>query len=187
LLSRSPTQKSWTLNIGCGPDDWGDVRLDLAFETQTGLSSRLNVRADAQALPFREEAFLSCRCWHVLEHVDNPFQVVREILRVSSSADVRFPVDDGYKKHLLIYLINLDLTGFLNAFRTLRRRAHIWIINPASLSSMVPRARVEVSDRRILLDPLSRLSFGRKGRLLRKVFRRGTVLGGYRYEWKVFW
>lgn len=145
------------------------------------------MRADAHALPFRENAFSNCRCWHVLEHVEHPFQVVREILRVSLSADVRFPVDEGYKKHLLIYFLNFDVSGFLGAFRTLRRHAHLWIIDPSLFSSTVPYARVEVSDRRIMLDPFWRLGFGRKGKLLKKVFRHGTALVGFRYEWRLYW
>jgi hypothetical protein len=102
-------------------------------------------------------------------------------------ADVRFPVDDGYKKHLLVFLVNLDMRGFLGAYRTLRRRAHVWIINPSSLSSLVPQARIEVSDRYIPLDPLWRLALGKKGTLFREVFRKGTVLTRFRYEWRVSW
>jgi hypothetical protein len=128
-----------------------------------------------------------CRCWHVLEHVEKPSQVVREILRVSSSADLRFPVDEGYTKHLLIYFFNLDVAGFLGAYRTLRRRAHLWIIDPTFLSSLVPHAVVERSDRRMMLDPFWRLSLGRKGKLLKKVFRRGTALAGFQYEWRLYW
>jgi hypothetical protein len=77
-----------------------------------GLSSKLNVRADAHALPFRDKAFARCRCWHVLERVQDPPRVLSEIRRVSSSADVRFPVDEGYKMQMLIGVLKLGMGDF---------------------------------------------------------------------------
>lgn len=158
-----------SLNLGCGQDDWGDIRVDFDFATQTGLSSKLNVRADAHALPFRDKAFASCRCWHVLEHVQNPVQVLNEIRRVSSTADVRFPVDEGYKMQMLIGLVSLEWATFKNAYLTFRRRVHRWIIRPFGTFCL--------SDR-YLVYPTWAIK-GRKSRFLRALVRR------YYFEWKV--
>src|SRR5260370_23128157 len=40
-----------TLNVGCGPDDWADVRVDVDFKTQTGATSNLNLIPDAVQRP----------------------------------------------------------------------------------------------------------------------------------------
>ena len=113
----------------------------------------LNLRADAHHLPFRDCAFAFCRCWHVLEHVKNPSSVLREIQRTSESASVRFPVDEGYYKQMVIGLLNLDKNMFLHSFRTMRRRAHKWIIKPFG--------NAKVSDRYIEYPK----PHGRKGNL----------------------
>ena len=75
-----------TLNVGCGGDEWGDVRVDLAYRTQTDVPSRLNLRADAHHLPFRDRAFEVTKCWHILEHLKDPHLALREINRVSVHA-----------------------------------------------------------------------------------------------------
>src|SRR5437667_8799773 len=66
------------LDVGCGPDEWGDVRLDIDLRTQTGVKSQLNVMADAHYLPFIDKAFYYVRCWHVLEHIAFPALAVCE-------------------------------------------------------------------------------------------------------------
>lgn len=117
-----------TLNLGCGPDNWGDVRVDIGYYTQTGVRTRLNVRADAHHLPFRDGVFDFGRCWHMLEHVKNPHAVVREIRRVCRKAELRFPRDD--KREFLNYW------PFPNyyATRTYNLHAHLWKIHPGKLT-----------------------------------------------------
>src|ERR1700747_3240877 len=98
-----------TLNLGCGDDYWGDVRVDVDEFTQLGIPSGLNLKADAHFLPFREKVFSETRCFHVLEHLKNPAVAIEEIRRVSERAVLRFPIDDGYKRRLLIAWSELDL------------------------------------------------------------------------------
>ena len=150
-------------------DDWGDVRVDIDYSTQVGERSKLTVMADAHHLPFRDGVFGECRCWHVLEHVDDPLRVVREIRRVSRSADIRCPVDEGYWMQIIIGIINLHWTMFINAYRTARRQYHRWIIKPPDGSYR--------SDRYIVYPRM--FVSGRKARLLRRFTRR------YYYEWRM--
>ena len=152
-----------TMNLGCGPDSWGDVRVDIDFMTQTGIKSKLNLRADAQQLPFRDNVFSTCRCWHVVEHAADPLKVFREVRRTSQFSSLRFPVDEGYYKQILLGLIGLDWNMFINGYRTLRTRAHRWIIR----SSSARRTDRFIEFPRWLVI----LRHGRKGRLFARYFR----------------
>src|SRR5438552_19130715 len=78
----------------------GMFALDVDFRTQTGVKSQLNIMADAHYLPFIDKAFNYVRCWHVLEHIAFPSLAISEIRRVGDSANIRFPVDDGFKREL---------------------------------------------------------------------------------------
>ena len=126
---RSVVEKP-TLNLCRGPDNWGDIKVDIAFRTQTGLSSLPDVIADAQQLPFRGYSFSFCRCRHVIEHVDDPRQVINEIQRVADYESIRFPTDNGVTSRFLIGLSRLNLRDMLQGVRTWRKGAHKWVIIP---------------------------------------------------------
>lgn len=61
------------LNIGCGPSFEGDVRVD------TRRTKAVNLIADAHFLPFKGESFSEVICTEVLEHVESPIKVLKEI------------------------------------------------------------------------------------------------------------
>jgi len=186
-----------TLNVGCGPDEWGDVRVDVNLKTQTGAISRLNVRADAHHLPFRSRAFSFGRCWHVLEHVENPVEALLELRRTCESFDVRFPVDEGYYKLMIIGMLSFDVGMFLGAYRTMKGRFHLWRISPSFVENSLrdgksksPLTNAMISDRFIQCPHSSGLLSGRKSRLFRPVLhtlgphlKRAAMK--YYYEWKV--
>jgi predicted SAM-dependent methyltransferase len=80
------------LDVGCGVVGSGDVNCDLyvndAGHRLTG--NVINTRyvknfvcCDAQYLPFKDEAFDWVYSSHVIEHVDNPFAMLREMVRVA--------------------------------------------------------------------------------------------------------
>lgn len=155
-----------TLNVGCGPDSWGDIRVDVDFRTQTGTLSKLNVRADAHFLPFIDKAFSLVRCWHVLEHLRDPNLALGEIRRVGVSGNVRFPVGDGFKRELMRNALALTsygqwrvgVNGMKLAYQTRRRRLHLWVLKPAGSSA---------HRNSFVLFPF--LLSGRKSRLFRKI------------------
>ena len=126
---RSVVEKP-TLNLGCGPDNWGDIKVDIAFRTRTCLPSLPDVIADGQQVPFGDCSFSFCRCWHVIEHVDGPRQVINEIRRVADHASIRFPTDNGVTSRFLIGLVTLDLHSITHSIRTWRTGAHKWVIIP---------------------------------------------------------
>lgn len=118
------------LNVGCGNDNWGDLRLDVSLRNQLGDKNNPNIIASAQALPFRNNSFDKVRCYHVLEHLPDPWIAIREIRRVSRTATLRFPVDDGFKRHLVFSISRLNWKDIHSAYMTRKLRAHLWIIRP---------------------------------------------------------
>jgi ubiquinone/menaquinone biosynthesis C-methylase UbiE len=64
------------LNLGCGDDQYGDVRLDL-FPTKGA-----NVVGDSQQLPFKDSVFSEVYERNVFEHLPNPAQHLVEVRRV---------------------------------------------------------------------------------------------------------
>lgn len=91
------------LDVGCGNSPGGDVNCDLyAYETEHRIlrrsfgrkalaAPRLEPRCiknfvvcDAMHLPFADGAFEVVQCSHVIEHVPESLELLRELLRVSS-------------------------------------------------------------------------------------------------------
>ena len=147
-----------TLNIGCGPDTWGDVRLDVGFRTQTGMRSVLNVMADAHFLPFIDKSFGHVRCWHVLEHISNPAKAIQEIRRVGEAGNIRFPLDDGYKRETLRGILALSPRSVYYAFLTRRNHFHLWILKPKGTQA-----------RKNSFEILPVLRKGRKAKLFKRI------------------
>jgi len=82
------------LDVGCGSFPQGDVNCDLHLNEpeHSGTYGKIItpkhypnfVRCDVQHLPFRDDAFSKVVCRHVIEHVDDPCLLFRELVRVSS-------------------------------------------------------------------------------------------------------
>ena len=72
----SSVSEPFTLNVGCGNDLRGDVRLDL-FPT-----SAANVVGDAQHLPFQNATFEEVYEKNLLEHMPNPAMHLTEVGRI---------------------------------------------------------------------------------------------------------
>lgn len=76
------------LDVGCGPHPRGDVNCDLYIKLRgEGVIEPKHipnfVLCDGQFLPFKEDVFDVVYCFHVIEHVENPFLLLRELIRVS--------------------------------------------------------------------------------------------------------
>lgn len=66
------------LNLGCGDDERGDIRIDLE-PTKNGLT----ILADAHYLPIKDKAISQTLCKSVLEHVEAPLKVLLEMKRIT--------------------------------------------------------------------------------------------------------
>lgn len=67
-----------TLNLGCGNDKRGTVRIDL-HPARNGIT----LIADAHFIPLRDKAISKTLCKSVLEHVEAPIKVILEMKRIT--------------------------------------------------------------------------------------------------------
>ena len=81
--------ESIVLNLGCGEQDFGDVRLDFAVTSAT------NLIADAQHLPFRDAVFSDAYERNLLEHLPDPAQHLRDVKRVMKSGGLLTLITDN--------------------------------------------------------------------------------------------
>ena len=87
-----------TLNLGCGEDMRGDVRLDFVPTSAT------NVVGDCQQLPFKDDAFAEIYERNVFEHLPNPAQHLLEVKRVMQKGGTLTLITDNascIKYHIL--------------------------------------------------------------------------------------
>lgn len=94
----NPPATGLVLEIGSGdnPNPRSNVLVDrfLADNTERGgniIIDRPMVVADGHQLPFRDGVFAYVICSHILEHMDDPPQFVREITRVGKAGYIGSP------------------------------------------------------------------------------------------------
>ncbi len=117
------------LAVGCGHENWGDVRLDYRFKYV--ISNTPNVIADATFLSFRPLSFTQVRASHVIEHLVDPETALRGLADVCrEKLIIRFPVSSDPIKGAIKALLAGDiLTTVLDTLARLRRE-HKWEISP---------------------------------------------------------
>ncbi len=94
----NPPAVGLVLEIGSGdnPNPRSDILCDrfVGDNTERGgniVIDRPLVVADAHHLPFRDGAFAYTICSHILEHMDDPRQFARELMRVSAGGYIQSP------------------------------------------------------------------------------------------------
>jgi len=91
------------VDLGCADRPKGDVNVDIArvsvesgFEVRGSIRTKANLLADLnnRFLPFADDSVEEITCHDVIEHVENPFRFLSEIVRVlahAGKADLRCP------------------------------------------------------------------------------------------------
>lgn len=115
------------------------------------------VRGDMFLMPFRDEAFDTIVLAEVLEHVQNPSEVLSEISRVLSTDGRLFittPNPFGFYRYLRHYLFKLDfdIDQYLGA------PDHCQLIDPLSLSNLLRVQNLKVSELTFRNVPLPKIS-----------------------------
>ena len=163
-----------SLNIGSGRDSWGDIRVDL-LKSQTGIPNDPNLIGSALYLPIRDSAIQQIRCWHVIEHLIDWRRLLNEIARVSTkdvNIQLRFPIDDGFKRYFLINWSRLDFRLMRHAYLTRKNRAHVWVIDPEIVSRHLTEAGFRVIAKRNRAGFFAGwLGYGRKGKIMRRLLQ----------------
>ncbi len=92
------------LEIGSGdrPNPRSDVLVDRFIEDNTERGGDLRIDrplivADAHHLPFKDKSFDYVVCYHILEHMDDPAQFIREITRVGKRGWIQSPSEIAEK------------------------------------------------------------------------------------------
>jgi uncharacterized protein YbaR (Trm112 family) len=92
------------LEIGSGdrPNPRSDVLVDRYIEDNTERGGNLKIDrplvvADAHQLPFKDKSFDYVVCYHILEHMDDPAQFIREITRVGKRGWIQSPSEIAEK------------------------------------------------------------------------------------------
>jgi ubiquinone/menaquinone biosynthesis C-methylase UbiE len=93
------------LNIGCGDDTKGDVRLDLF---RTGAA---NILGNAELLPFKDEAFDKVYERNIFEHMPNPGNHLAEVKRVMVKGGTLTLITDN-AACLKYYLLGTHTGGY---------------------------------------------------------------------------
>lgn len=121
------------LNVGCGSDFRGDVRLDI-HRTEAA-----NIVADAQFLPFKSRSFDMVFSLSVLEHISSWSQALQEMLRVSSEELLlEVPVNSDLRKtdaFRLLIPTPRNIRLFLNLPK--RARETLWQMDPWILGKFI--------------------------------------------------
>ena len=131
----APRMEISSLNVGCGLDPWGDVRIDLGCEF-LDLRFKPTILADAHCLPFRDGAFKKAKSSHVLEHLKCPSKALNELLRVTQEEIVlRFPTEKDIWPLVISQVFPFpNISSLKMAYQTRKRRLHLWILDPNTIA-----------------------------------------------------
>ena len=126
------------LDIGCGTQPTGDFNCDLypedvghrgkyhkTIHTEAIPNFRL---ADVQNLPYDNGSFEEVYSSHTIEHVENPFRMLKEMVRVSNDwIIIKCPhrLGDRIRGMNPSHINFFNMTWFMNAFAKLGLRCEI--------------------------------------------------------------
>lgn len=163
------------LNVGCGADIWGDIRVDVLRDSFMAMGkSTANLLADARYLPFKDKCFDELRMHEVLEHIPDWKKALHECCRVAKKMSITVPVDSYMPRHYVNWVLNLITTtqpkrllrffdpAYLKYVLKLRARTkeHLWQFDINTLTSLIRKAGFQKISVNILHYPL----FGFQGR-----------------------
>jgi SAM-dependent methyltransferase len=171
-----------SLNVGCGSDLWGDVRIDISLNFLM-LHCKPTVIASAQNLPFRDGCFEDVKCSHVLEHLENPFEALDELLRVAKKAIfLSFPTEYDVLPWIVVSIFPIpDFSTLRMALLTRKRRLHVWLVSPKSVIQYFKKRNWLASCALVKISLLRSLESGRKG----KYFQWATRYFAMPYEYSI--
>ena len=131
-------KKIQNLNVGCGIDSWGDVRVDVSCSF-IDLRFKPDILADAHFLPFKDGFFKKVKSHHVLEHLKYPAKALDELTRVSSEEIVlSFPTERDVFPFIITQIFPFPRFSRIKfALETRKNGLHLWIIKPKAVMNFL--------------------------------------------------
>jgi len=135
-----PQQKSavcfslTVLDLGCGSLKRGLIGVDIQR------TSSVDIVADAHHLPLRDHSVSECFAYSVLEHVDNPLMVVREIhrvLRENGWLKIRVPRDSRLRLDTFFFCVFFDVKQLRQQYTFLKAGKHKYQFSTRSLTRIL--------------------------------------------------
>jgi hypothetical protein len=165
-----------SLNVGCGFDPWGDVRVDVAYAFDAW-HFRPTILADASHLPFRDGSFEEVKASHVLEHLGNPFRALDEMVRVSTKKMVLiFPTEYDVLPWFASNIFPIPRFSAMRLpYHTRKKRLHLWIVNPKVIVAYLKLKAWDASCEKTTIALFLMLEAGRKAKYLRWLTRRVRI------------
>ena len=129
-------QKS--LNLGCGDDLWGDVRVDCRHDFMN-VHNKPTVLADAHYLPFKDGSFENAQAIHLLEHLPNPLRALNEMSRVTThELLLKFPTEHDIIPALILNSFPIPIIKNLRTIYGIKRNGdHLWVIQPKVIMNLL--------------------------------------------------
>jgi hypothetical protein len=157
-----------TLNVGCGMDPWGDVRVDVSCSF-IDLRFKPDLLSDAHNLPFRNDTFTKVKSHHVLEHLKYPATALNELTRVATKELlISFPTENDVFPFIASQLLPFPRFGPLSfALETRRKSLHLWIIKPQAVMNYLAAKGWRSTCRKNTFFALTFFAGGRKERYFR--------------------
>ena len=141
LFVKKARDTDFTLDVGCGRSKRGIVGVDIERYPE------VDVVCDAHHLPFHSDVFDGCYAYAVLEHVDEPLKVLREINRVLRSRawfKLLVPTDSRLRLDYAAMLVSFHWVNCWKLYRGMKLGGHKWQYNATSLKKMLNMAGFEV-------------------------------------------
>jgi len=154
---------SLILDVGCGETKLGTIGVDIRK------TPAVDLICDAHHLPFVAGVFDGCHAHALLEHVNNPTKVLKEINRVLRNHKwlrVLVPTDSRLRSDYVTDILSFDFGNLVKQYHAMKSGVHKWQYEEPSLKTILTLTGFKVE--KIEYPPKSWVS-GRKGRLLTKM------------------
>jgi len=125
---------SLVLDVGCGENKRGTIGVDIK-RTKT-----VDVLCDAHHLPFLDRVFEGCYAYALLEHVENPIQVLKEISRVlidKGWLEALVPTDSRLKSDYVACIVSLHFRHCYEEYKAMKSGEHKWQYSEQGLKQIL--------------------------------------------------
>ncbi len=122
------------LDVGCGSSKRGSIGVD------TERTPSVDALADAHYLPFRDRSFDGCVAYSVLEHVNNPLQVVGEVNRILKESGwfkIRVPRDSRLRLDTVLFCATFDIKQLRLQYAFLKSGLHKYQFSTRALTRIL--------------------------------------------------